>query len=466
MSYPLNTVELDKEEILSADRDFVHPFTNLRAQEQKGAMIIERGKGCYVWDVDGNKYLEGMAGLWCTNLGFGNERLAQVAADQLRKLSYFHNFTHKSTMPAIELTHALKAILPIKNPKILYANSGSEANDTAIKMIWYYNNAMGRPKKKKIIARLKSYHGVTIGAASLTGLPHLHMDFDLPLPQIKHVTCPHYYRYGLDGESEEEFATRLAQEIEDLILKEGPETVAAFFAEPIIGAGGVFYPPKGYFEKVQKVLKKYDVLMVVDEVVCAFGRTGEWFGSNTFNIEPDIMTLAKGITSGYLPLSATVISDKIYQAVADLSQKHGTLAHGYTYSGHPVCAALALENLNIYQELNIVDHVKKVSPVLMTAVHKLADHPLVGNVRGIGLIAGVELVKNKKTKEEFAPSQYVGRRVFEACHKRGVILRAMGDVIGISPPLIITPDELTILTAALSAALDEVYVELKKEGSL
>lgn len=464
MSYPLNVPTMEEEVLLSADRDFIHPFTNIRAHEQRGPTIIERGEGCYVWDVDGNKYLEGMAGLWCTNLGFGNDRLAKVASDQIKKLSFFHNFTHKSTMPVIELTHVLKSILPIKDPKIFYANSGSEANDTAIKMIWYYNNAMGRPKKKKIIARMKSYHGVTIGAASLTGLPHLHMDFDLPLPQIKHVSCPHYYRFGFEGESEEDYATRLAQEIEDLILAEGPDTVAAFFAEPIIGAGGVFYPPKGYFEKVQKVLKKYDVLMVADEVVCAFGRTGEWFGSDTFDIQPDIMTLAKGITSAYLPLSATVISDPIYQVIADLSQKHGTFAHGFTYSGHPVCAAVALETLNIYRELNIVDRVRSLSPMLMNALTTLSNHPLVGNVRGIGLIAGVELVKNKATKEAFDPSHYIGRRVFEACHKKGVILRAMGDIIGISPPLIITPDELNLLTSTLALALDEVYVELKNEG--
>ena len=446
------------------EKGFMHPFTNLRAHEELGPVIIERGEGCWVWDDQGNKYLEGMASLWCANLGFNNERLINAAHEQMKKLPYFHNFTHKGTVPVSELTEKLLKLCPIDNGHVFYASSGSEANDTAIKMVWYYHNAIGKPDKKKIIAREKAYHGVTLGAASLSGIPSLHKDFDLPLPQMKHVSCPHFYKYGKEGETEDEYSTRLAKEIEDRILSEGPDTVAAFIAEPIMGAGGVFYPPKGYFEKVQPILKKYDVLMIADEVVFGFGRTGDWFGSDTFNIKPDIVTVAKGITAAYLPLSGTIISDKIYQAIADRAQENVTFAHGFTYSGHPVCAAVALEALKIYEEMDVPAVVRKVAPALQEPLKALADHPLVGNVRGVGLVGGVEIVKNKATKESFAFEQFIGKRVFEACHKKGVIIRAMGDVIGISPPLIVSEEECGIIMKALKEALDEVYTDVKAEG--
>jgi len=294
----------------AASRDIaslLHPYTHLRKHQEQGPVIITEGKGVYVKDDTGKSYIEGLAGLWCTSLGFGEERLVEAAAAQMRKLPFYHVFAHKSHDVGIDLAERLLAMLPVKMSKVFFNNSGSEANDTAVKMVWYYNNALGRHRKKKIIARVKGYHGVTVAAASLTGLPNNHLDFDLPIANIRHADCPHFYRYGKKGESEEDFATRMAESLEAQILREGPDTVAAFIAEPIMGAGGVILPPKTYFEKIQAVLKKYDVLMIADEVICGFGRTGNMFGSETFGVKPDIMTMAKALSSAYLPISATII---------------------------------------------------------------------------------------------------------------------------------------------------------------
>src|SRR5260221_404058 len=348
----------------AASRDIatvLHPYTHLRKHERQGPLVITEVKGVYVHDETGKSYIEGLAGLWCTSLGLGEERLVEAAAAQMRKLPYYHVFNHKSHDVGIDLAERLLAMMPVKMSKVFFNNSGSEANDTAVKMVWYSNNALGRHRKKKIIAGVKGYHGVTAAAASLTGLPNNHLDFDLPIANIRHADCPHFYRYGKQGESEEDFATRMAESLEAQILREGPDTVAAFSAEPIMGAGGVILPPKTYFAKIQAVLKKYDVLMIADEVICGFGRTGNMFGSETFGIQPDIMTMAKALSSAYLPISATIISEGLYQAFLSESDKIGTFAHGYTYSGHPVCAAVALETLKIYEERNILEHVRKVA---------------------------------------------------------------------------------------------------------
>ena len=313
----------------------IHPYTNLAAHREVGPLVIERGEGIHVWDSEGQQYIEGLAGLWCTSLGYGNKELIEAATKQLEKLSYSHLFGGKSHDPAIELSEKLKELAPCEASKVLFTCSGSEANDTQVKLIWYYNNARGRPEKKKIISRIKGYHGVTVASGSLTGLPPVHMDFDLPIKNVLHTDCPHHYRFAEDGETEEEFSTRLAGNLEQMIIDEGPETVAAFIAEPVMGAGGVIVPPETYFEKIQAVLTKYDVYMIADEVICGFGRTGNYWGSETFGIKPDSISVAKAITSAYIPLGGITIPEPVYEAMLDESRKIGTFGHGYTYTGPP-----------------------------------------------------------------------------------------------------------------------------------
>src|SRR3954471_4109069 len=442
----------------AASRDmayYLHPYTNLKTHEDVGPLVIERGEGVHVFDDSGKAYIEGMAGLWCTSLGFGEERLVEVATRQMRKLPFYHAFTHKAHDPGIDLAEALIKIAPVPMSKVFFTNSGSEANDTVVKLVWYYNNALGRPNKKKIIARQKGYHGVTVASASLTGLPHLHRDFDLPIAGILHTDCPHFYRYGEEGETEEDFATRLADQLEQLILAEGPDTIAAFIAEPVMGAGGVIVPPATYFDKIQPVLKRYDILFIADEVICGFGRTGSMFGSQTYNLQPDIITVAKALSSAYMPIAAVMISEPIYQAMVRQSEKIGTFGHGYTYSGHPVCAAVALEALKIYEERDIVSHVRTVTPHLQDGLRRFKDHPLVGEVRGVGLIAGVEIVADKAAKMPFDPKLAIGGHVARFAQEQGLIVRAMGDSIGFSPPLIITSAELDDLVTRFGKALDD-----------
>ncbi len=444
--------------IAPAERDqafILHPFTNLRTHQETGPLVIDRGSGVFVSDMDGNRYLEAMSGLWCTALGFDEPRLAQAAMRQFERLPFYHMFGQKVHEPGIDLAEQLIALAPVPMSKVFFANSGSEANDSAVKLIWYFNNAVGRPKKKKLIARGQAYHGVTVAAASLTGIPINHRAFDLPIANILHTDCPHWYRHAEPGESEEEFATRLAQSLENLILAEGPDTVAAFFAEPVQGAGGVIVPPRTYFEKIQAVLRKYDVLLVADEVICGFGRTGNWWGSQTFDLKPDILTCAKALSSAYLPISAVLVSAPIYAAVEAESSRIGTFGHGFTYSGHPVSAAVALEALSIYRERDITGHVRTLAPRLQDGLRRLADHPLVGEVRGVGLVAGVELVADKARRTPFTPALAVAPKVVALCQKHGLIVRPLGNTIAVSPPLVITAEEIDMLIARLSAALDE-----------
>jgi len=453
-----------------ASRDIayvMHPYTNLKKHKETGPLIIERGQGVHVYDDSGKEYIEALAGLWCTSLGFNEERLVNAATEQLRKLPYYHIFAHKSTMPVIDLAERLINMAPVPMSKVFFANSGSEANDTVVKLVWYYHNAIGKPEKKKILARIKGYHGVTVAAASMTGLPANHADFDLPIANIMHVDCPHHWMFAEDGESEVDFATRLAANLEKRILEEGPETVAAFIAEPIMGAGGVILPPETYFEKVQAVLKKYDVLMIADEVICGFGRTGNPWGSQTFNIQPDILSCAKALSSAYLPISAVMVNDKVADVVSDNSGKIGTFGHGYTYTGHPVSVAVALETLKIYEERKIFDHVKAIAPRLQDGLRKYAGHPLVGEVRGTGLIAAVHLAKDKEKREMFDPALAVAPYVYGRMQEHGVITRAIGtDAIAFSPPLIITEAQLDKIVDAVGKGLDETYAWLKSEGHM
>ena len=443
----------------------IHPYTNLVKHEEVGPLIIEEGKGVFVRDLEGNEYVEGLAGLWCTALGFGNERLIAAAVAQMRKLPYSHTFFHRSNMPAIELAERLLAIAPTPMSKVWFANSGSEANDHMMKFVWYYNNAMGRPEKKKIIARLKGYHGIAISSGSLTGLPVVHKGFDLPIKNVIHTEGHHHYRDAHEDESEEAFATRRAEELEQLILDEGPETVAAFIAEPVMGAGGAIVPPATYFEKMQAVCRKYDVLMVSDEVITGFHRTGNTFGCQTFGFEPDIVVVAKQLSSAYLPISAVIMNEKVYGPIRDFSETNQVLGTGFTYGGHPVSAAVAVETLKIYEEIDIADHVARVGPHCQERLNALADHPLVGEARGVGLIGAVELVKDKATKESFGPEVAVWCN--EACTRHGVLLRACeGRRIAFCPPLIIEIEELDMLFDRLGRALDDTLEHVRKEGLL
>ncbi len=443
----------------------LHPATNLALHRTTGPMVLDRAEGVYIWDKEGKKYIEGLAGLWCTGLGYGNEELVEAAREQMSKLSFTHLFGGRSHEPAIALAEKLKELVPAPASKIFFTSSGSEANDTQIKLAWYYNNARGLTKKKKIISRMKAYHGVTIASGSLTGLPIFHADFDLPMQRVLHTDCPHYWRNAEEGESEEEYATRLANNLEELIQREGPDTIAAFIAEPVMGAGGVIVPPRTYFEKIQAVLQRHDIIMIADEVICGFGRTGQWFGSQTFGIQPDTISMAKAITSAYMPLGAVTVSEPVYEAMVDESKKLGVFAHGFTYSGHPVSCAVALKTLEIYERINIVRHVQSVAPVFETRLKALSDHPLVGETRGVGLIGGIELVKNKATKESFDIRQGLGPKVVKLAEEEGLICRAVaGDTIALSPPLIIDGAEVNLMFDALSRALDRADEWITKEG--
>ena len=433
----------------------LHPYTNARRHERLGPMVIDHGKGVYVYDDQGREYIEGMAGLWSVAVGFGEQRLVDAATKQMSKLPYYHTFSHKSHEPSIDLAEKLVKMSPDGLDHVFFTNSGSEANDTVVKIVWYYNNALGRPEKKKFIARNGGYHGITIASGSLTGLQVNQRGFDLPLNFVRHVTCPHHYRFAEPGESEEAFADRLAAELEATILAEGPETVAAFIGEPVMGAGGVLVPPATYWEKVQAVCRKYDVLVVADEVINGVGRIGTLFACDTYGIKPDILVLSKQITSSYQPLAAVLFSDAIYQGVADQSERLGTFGHGFTTSGHPVATAVAMENLAIIEERGLVENVGVVGPRLQAALRKFADHPLVGEVRGVGLIAAIELVADKKTKAKFDPVGKVALYLFERAQEHGVILRAIQDNIAFCPPLIVTPEQIDQIVARFGAALEE-----------
>lgn len=437
-------------------RHHLHPYTQLRDHERDGPLVIVRGEGVQVFDEHGKAYIEGMAGLWCASLGFSEQRLADAAFRQMSTLPYYHSFSGKVPGPVTELVEAMIKWAPVPMARVLFANSGSESNDTAFKLVRYYNNAKGRPLKKKIIARNKGYHGVTAAAASMSGLASMHQNFDLPLPGIVRVSCPHFYQFSLPGETEAQFVDRLAQELEDTILREGPDTVAAFIAEPVQGAGGVIIPPAGYFAKVQAILKKYDILFLVDEVITGFGRLGQAFGTQVFDLKPDMITVAKMLTSAYVPMSALYLTDEIYQTIADASASIGVFGHGYTYSGHPLACAVALETLRIYEADQVLAHVQKVSPRLQQGLQQFKDHPLVGAVRGMGLIGAIELAADPAERKPFDPKRGVGAYLVSRAQAHGLILRVlMGDVIAFSPPLIITESEIDTLLERTRLALDD-----------
>lgn len=432
----------------------IYPTTNFKATEQ---LVIDRGEGIYVYDKDGKQYLEGMAGLWCTSLGYGNQEIIAASNEQMKKMSFTHMFGGKTHQVGIDLANRLAEMVPVENAKVFFGNSGSDANDTHIKLLRYYFNALGKPEKRKIITRERAYHGVTVAAGSLTSLPANLTHFDSPIDAlgILRTDHPHYYRGANNGESEAEFVNRITNNLEQLIVREGPETIAAFIAEPITGASGVIVPPAGYYEKVQTILQRYDILFWADEVITGFGRTGNDFGCTTMNIkQPDMMTLAKQMSSAYYPISASIVRGELYEAMIELSSKVGVFGHGYTYSGHPVGCAIALKVLEIYQRDNIFKTAASTGDYLQRRLNVFSDHPLVGEVRGKGMIAALELVANKTTKAAFTDGS-VGAKAVMACQHNGLIVRAVaGNSLALCPPLITTEAQVDEIMEKLGKALD------------
>ncbi|CAL9043382.1 unnamed protein product [Musa banksii] len=448
--------------------DMLAPFTAGWQTTDLHPLVIDKSEGSYVYDINGKKYIDALAGLWCTALGGNEPRLVAAATAQLNKLPFYHSFWNRTTKPSLDLAKEILEIFTArKMGKVFFTNSGSEANDSQVKLVWYYNNALGRPNKKKFIARSKSYHGSTLISASLSGLPALHQKFDLPAPFVLHTDCPHYWRFHLPGsETEEEFSTRLANNLENLILKEGPDTIAAFIAEPVMGAGGVIPPPKTYFEKIQAVVKKYDILFIADEVITAFGRLGTMFGCDKYKIQPDLVSIAKALSSAYMPIGATLVSPEIVDVIHSQSNKLGSFSHGFTYSGHPVSCAVALEALKIYKEREIPSHVSAISPKFQEGIRTFSGSPIIGEIRGTGLILGTEFSDNKSPNDPFPPEWGVGAIFGSECEKRGMLIRVAGDNTMMSPPLVMTPDEVDELVSIYGDALrstEEKVAELKSK---
>lgn len=441
-------------------RSVIHGLTNLKRHLEIGPTVIESGHGVWVRDNHGREYIEAMSGLWCIALGYGDKRLAAVAARQMEQLAYYPLISHKSHPQAIELAEKLLAIAPVPMSRVWFANSGSEANDCAIRLAWYYWNAVGKPGKRKLMAHQQSYHGNTIATASLSGVAYNHQGFNLPLPGFLHVACPHYYRGGQAGESEAAYTQRLLAALEARIEAEGADTIAAFFTEPVIAAGGVIMPPAGYFDGLQKLLKKHDILLVCDEVVTGFARTGNMFGATTMNLLPDMLVCAKALSSAYIPISALLVNERIFTAMARQSDELGSFGLTMTYCGHPVASAVAREAIRIYEEEDFPARVRRLEAPFLGGLRRLATHPLVGEVRGLGLLAGVELVRDKNTHEPFAKTQKIGAICAALCEKHGLMLRAIGDTLALCPPLVISETEIEELLARLRLALDETAATL------
>jgi L-2,4-diaminobutyrate transaminase len=443
------------------DRRFVfHPFTQLDQHPRSTAPVIVEGKGVTLRSSDGRTFLDAMAGLWCVNVGYGREEIGEAIAAEAARLGYYHAFSSMATDLPAELAERVLSLYPAPMSKVFFGNSGSDANDTQVKLVWYYNNVLGRPAKKKIVSRHRGYHGVTVMTAGLTGLPGLHAGFDLPLPMIRHARAPHMLWEALEGESEDAFAERLARELEELIVAEGPDTVAAFIGEPVQGAGGVIVPPSAYWDRIQPVLQEYDVLLICDEVITGFGRLGRTFGAEEFGIAPDLVTVAKGITSGYVPLSGCLVSEKVWDVLVEGSAELGPFGHGYTYSAHPLAAAAALTNLDLLEREGLVAQAAVRGERLQRRLREtFAGHPLVAEVRGLGLIAAVELGRDGGRLD---PALKVGPRVYARCLEHGLITRALpaSDTIAFSPPFVLTEAELDEMVALAARAVDEVAAEV------
>ena len=438
-------------------RHHLQPFTDYKELHEKGSRVITRAEGVYLWDSDDNRILDGMAGLWCVNVGYGRKELADVAHQQLLELPYYNNFFQTSHPPVIELSHLLSEVNPPHLNRVFFTNSGSEANDTVVRMVRRYWDLMGKPSKSVLISRENAYHGSTMAGASLGGMEPMHEQGGLPIPGIEHIEQPYWYVNG--GElSPDEFGVKAARALEAKIEELGAENVAAFVAEPIQGAGGVIVPPKTYWPEVKRVCREYEILLVVDEVICGFGRTGKWFGSTYYELEPDLMPIAKGLSSGYLPIGGVMVGDRVART---LIQEGGEFQHGFTYSGHPAACAVAAANIRILRREKIVEQVDtKTGPYLQRRWRELADHPLVGEARGVGFLGALELVKDKKKRELFEPAGKVGTLCRELCFQNGLVMRAVRDTMIISPPLIMNTEQIDELIAKASHCLDLTAKEL------
>lgn len=440
---------------------FFHPSTHL-GQFARGEMpnrIITGGEGVYIRDRDGTKLLDAFAGLYCVNVGYGRTEIAEAISKQAHELAYYHAYVGHGTEASITLARMILERAPKNMSKVYFGLGGSDANETNVKLVWYYNNILGRPEKKKIISRWRGYHGSGLMTGSLTGLELFHKQFDLPLAQVIHTAAPYYFRRPDAAMSEEEFSADCAAKLEALIQREGPDTIAAFIGEPVLGTGGIVPPPKGYWAAIQPVLKKYDVLLIADEVVTGFGRLGSMFGSDHYGLESDIITIAKGLTSAYAPLSGSIISDKVWKVLARGTDEMGPIGHGWTYSAHPIGAAAGVANLKLIDDLGLVANARETGGYFVRRMREaLADHRIVGEVRGEGMLCAVELVADKAARRHFDPAQKVGPQAAAALLKRGVIGRAMpqGDIIGFAPPLCLSKAEADIIVAATREAVEEI----------
>ncbi|MBZ9676495.1 aminotransferase [Mesorhizobium sp. ES1-1] len=442
-----------------------HSQTNPQALSREGAYVVVKGDGAHVIDESGKRYIDAMAGLWCASLGFNDQRLGQAAAAQYQELGYYHSFYGRTNPKAAALSKKLVELTKMEGGRTFFVTSGSEANETMVKLAWLYHASRGKPTKRKIIARDRAFHGSTIVAGSMCGLEMMHREFGLPLPGFVHTLHPNSYRVKLPDESEGEFVGRLAAELERLILREGPDSVAGFIAEPVMAAGGILPPPAGYFEAVQTILTKYDILLLDDEVVCGFGRTGNWFGCQTVGMQPDMMSLAKGITSSHFPLAAVVVAPKIIEAVERYNEGGTSFGHGFTNAAHPVGAAVALEAIAIYEELEIVARVRKMGALLFDRLkHATRNSSIVGDVRGIGLMYGVELVEDRDTRAPFAPARMIGAKLAASAYEHGLVVRAMRDTIGFCPPLIINEADVEEIGGKLEKALADVERDLRQQS--
>ena len=445
----------------------MHPYTNPTMLTGSGPHIISSGEGIFVTDKENKTFIEGMSGLWCASLGFNEAELVEAAVNQMRKLPFYHSFTGKTSNPAIDLAEKLINVAPAGLEKAFFCNSGSEANDTAIKMVWYYQASQGTPEKKKVISRKRGYHGVTLAAASLTALPYAQDGFGLPLDFAKHTASPHYFLDSLENENESEFVKRIMNELEELIETEGADTIGALIAEPVMGAGGVIIPPKGYFEALQKILNKHSILLIADEVICGFGRTGNMWGSDTYSLKPDILTCAKALSAAYLPISAVLVSSQIVAGLEKQASELGIFGHGYTYSAHPVPAAVALRTLELMEERGIVEHVRSVAPLFNERVAALKKFSCVGHTRGVGLIGAMEFVGIPGTRTKMDSGKKFSVKAQKIIQDAGVILRSLpGDAIGFCPPLIITKNQINEMFDRIEIvmpSLDRIAENFRKE---
>lgn len=447
-------------------KHFMHPSTHANDHQNSlmQGKIITGASGIRIKDHEGREYVDAFAGLYCVNVGYGRQEIADAIHAQASSLAYYHTYVGHSTEAIIELSRRIIQWAPDGMKKVYYGMSGSDANETQIKIVWYYNNVLGRPNKKKIISRQRAYHGSGLMTGSLTGLASFHEHFDLPLDRVRHTVCPHWYRQAAPGMSESEFVQHCVDELEKMIAAEGADTIAAFIGEPVMGTGGIILPPSGYWSAIQAVLKRHDILLIADEVVCGFGRLGSPMGSQHYGIQPDLITIAKGLTSAYLPLSGVIVGAKVWDVIAAGSVEHGPMGHGWTYSGHPVCAAAALANLDILERENLQTHAADVGAYLQRQLQEhFANHPLVGEVRGVGMLAAIEFMADKNERTPFSPSLKVGPRIAAELLQRGVIARAMphGDILGFAPPLVATTEDVDLIVGATRAAVDAVAEKLE-----